>query len=86
MSKRYRALTGLHYPDGAKEHAKAEAGEPYREVTVAAGDECVGLSAECPICGGDVKAYLSMKRPVIERIPDVAPVLDAKPAKSKAVK
>ena len=79
MSKRYRALTGLRYPDGAKEHAKAEAGEPHRQVTVAAGDECVGLSDECPICGGDVKAYLSMKRPVIEPIPG------EKPVKPKAV-
>jgi hypothetical protein len=76
MTDRYRALTGLRYPKGNAEHAKAEAGEPYEEVTVAPGDECLNLCDDCPICGGDVQAYLSMNRPVIELIA----------AKPKAVK
>ena len=69
MEKRYRALVGLRYPDGDEQYEKSQAGKPYEEVRVEAGDECVRIPAK------SVEAYLSMGRDVIEEI------ADAKPAK-----
>lgn len=75
MSKRYRALVGLRYPDGDAEYEKAIKDEPYKQVILAAGDECVNIPAK------SVDAYLSMGRDVIEEIADEKP---AKATKAKA--
>ena len=55
------ALVGLRYPDGDDEYEKAQAGEPYREQVVEAGQPCVNIPAK------SVKALLSMGREVIEK-------------------
>jgi hypothetical protein len=62
MDKRYRALAGLHYPDGDAEYEKMLDGKPYRERIVAAGAEALNLPAK------SVAAYLAMGRPVLEEI------------------
>lgn len=62
MDKRYRALVGLHYPDGDAEYEKALAGRPYREVVVASGDEAINLPTK------SLAAYLDMGRPILEEI------------------
>jgi hypothetical protein len=46
MKKRYRALTGLTYPDGAAERKKAEAGEACRYRRCEAGEELEGAAPE----------------------------------------
>lgn len=64
MSKRYRALAGLVYPDGDEEYAKAVKGEPYRQVVVEAGAEAKNLPAK------SLKAYLAMDRAVLAEVAD----------------
>lgn len=46
MRKRYRALTGLTYPDGAAERKKAEAGEDARYRRCEAGQELEGAAPD----------------------------------------